>query len=155
MARATFTARAEVPRRQAAPGGRQVAVEEFEHNLGPRLLRITRYKAPHKTRRLERGLRFRVRGRGVDGAELRVESTARSDSGFAYTRVTRFGRGPVVPRRKKALAFKIGARTIIVKRVRGYHPARDWVDDAYLAARPELERSSFRLGRRVQAFIGH
>lgn len=129
-------------------------VQDFEQNLGPNVLRITRYAAPHKTRRLERGLRFRVRQAGAAGAEMRVESGARSDAGFPYTRVTRFGRGPVVAKRGKALAFKIGARTVIVKRVRGYRPVRDWVGTAYLKSRPELQRASFRVGAKIQGFIG-
>lgn len=153
MARATFTATAEVPKR-GARGPRSIVVDEFTQSLGPKMLRITRYKAPHKTRRLERGLQFRVAGKGADGAEMRIDSTAVSDDGFAYTRVTRFGRGPVVAKRGKALAFKIGGKTIIVKRVRGYRPGRDWVYDSYTASKPDLERSAFRLGQRVQAAIG-
>ena len=154
-----ITAKATAPRRGAFTRGaravRPAIVQDFEQNLGPQVLRITRYAAPHKTRRLERGLRFRVRGKGTDGAEMLVESGARSDAGFPYTRVTRFGRGPVVAKKGKALAFKIGGRTIFRKRVRGYHPVTDWVDKAYLASKPELERATFRIGARIQAFIGH
>lgn len=153
MARATFTATVEAPQR-GARGQRGIVVDEFSRNLGPKMLRITRYKAPHKTRRLERGLQFRVAGKGADGAEMRIDSTAVSDDGFAYTRVTRFGRGPIVARRGKALVFKINGRTIFAKRVRGYNPGRDWVYDAYTASKAELERSSFRLGQKVQAGIG-
>ncbi len=153
MARATFTMTAEVPKR-GARGPRAIVAAEFSQNLGPKMLRITRYKAPHRSGRLERGLQFRVAGKGPDGAEMRIDSTAVSDDGFPYTRVTRFGRGPIVARRGKALAFKIGGKTIFRKRVRGYHPSRDWVYDAYTASKPELERSGFRLGQRVQAAIG-
>lgn len=158
MGRVTATASVENRDRGAlargARGARAAVVAEFTQNLGPNVLRITRYQAPHKTRRLERGLRFRVKGAGADGAEMRIESTAVSDRGFPYPRVTRFGRGPVVPRRKKALAFKVGGKTIVRRRVRGYHPVRDWVSTAYLKSRPELERASFRIGARIQAFIG-
>lgn len=160
MGRASFKASVSVPGGaggfgHAARALPNIVQREFSDSLGPRLLRITRYAAPRKSGALERGLGFRVKGAGASGAELRIESSVRSSTGFPYTRATRFGRRAIVPIRAKALRFTAGGRTIFARRVRAYTPSRDWGYTAYLAGRPEMERSSFRIGRRVQAFIGH
>ena len=151
MSGATFTAKI-VTRARGFFGGRQsvrtVLESEFRGQLAPQVLRVGRQTAPRQSGRLGRGLRIAVgrRGRGV-GIELR--STAQSKDGFPYTGVTRFGRGPVEPRRKQALAFAVGGKHLVRKRVRGYKPSHDWADDTMRAAEPHVARAGQRIGRRI------
>ena len=148
MSRVTFTQKM-VGRVRDLFGGRRagrIMVREYQAELGPRLVRVGRQTAPYADGGLARGLRHRV---GV-GLSLELESTVRSKKGFPYTGVTRFGRGPVVPTRKKALAFTVGGKAVVVKRVRGYKPAGDWADDTQRLAQPHIARSSRRIGRQLQ-----
>ena len=137
---------------RGAAAVKPTVLAEFETELGPRLLRVSRQAAPHGRGALERGLRFRLRGRAAGGAELRVESTVRSAEGFPYTGVTRFGHRSafIYPKRKKALRTPWGPR----RKVRGYHPVVDWGYVASIGAKEHVERSSRRIGRSIQVAIG-
>lgn len=140
-----------------ARAGRRIQTEildEFAGNLAPRATEITRGFAPHRTGRLERGIQARVRSYG-GRVSVEVLSTARSDEGFDYLPVTRFGHREAIiyPTHKKALAFLVpgpsGGRVIVRKSVKGYHPAVDWVELAYRAMQQEMDRAAERLGRRI------
>lgn len=131
-----------------ARSARGAMLTEFRSELAPRILRVGRQTAPHASGALARGLRATVSGRGA-GVDIDLRSTVRSKAGFAYTRVTRFGRGPVEAKRGRALAFQVNGKTIFRKRVRGYKPSHDWADDTQRAAQPHVARSAQRIGRRL------
>jgi hypothetical protein len=148
MSRVTITAKITTRLRDFFGGRRagRIMLREFQTELGPRLVRVGRQTAPYAHGGLARGLRHRV-GRGLS---LELESTVRSKEGFPYTGVTRFGRGPIVPKNKKALAFSIGGKAVVVKRVRGWKPAGDWAEGTQRAAQPHIARSARRIGRQLQ-----
>lgn len=155
MGKATFTAKVE---RGAARAFRRGATwlrggvqRELQQDLLPRLIRVSRQAAPEQSGRLSRGLRGRSAGKTVE-----VISTVRSPRGYSYTGVTRFGHRQqfITPKRKKALAFSIGGRRLVRKKVRGYHPSHDWADDAQRLAQPHVARSARNIGRDLQAAIG-
>jgi len=159
MGRATFTATVERhDGHRFSRGARQaklIMLREFEGDLGPRLLRVSRQAAPEASGKLQRGLHSEVRLRaGRVGIEIR--STARSDTGYPYTGVTRVGHRSayIEPRSKQALAFMIGGRQLIRKRVRGYHPSHDWAEDAHFASKPHVVLAARRIGRQLQAVVG-
>jgi len=148
MPRVTFTQKI-VGRAWDFFGGRRasrIMLREFKTELGPRLVRVGRQTAPYEHGGLARGLRAGV----GPGLSVELKSTVRSKEGFPYTGVTRFGRGPIIPKRKKALAFTVGGKTIVRKRVRGYKPAGDWADGTERAAQPHIARSARRIGRQLQ-----
>lgn len=159
MARAIFRASVRSARRPGfRPRGVQrvmqsALLDTFAGQLAPRLTRVFRSFAPHRTGRLERGLRARVSSRG-GRIGVEVESTAVSDEGFPYLRITRFGHRTkrIVPRhrgahgRPGALAFD----GIVVRSTRGYHPSHDWVEDAQRAAESALDAAQREVGRQIQ-----
>ena len=152
MSRVTFTQKI-VDRARDFFGGRRagrIMLREFQTELGPRLVRVGRQTAPYDKGALARGLRAGV----GPGLSIELKSTVRSKDGFPYTGVTRFGRGPIVPRRKKALAFSVGGKAVVVKRVRGYKPPGDWADGTQRAAQPHIARSARRIGRQLQGVSG-
>lgn len=125
-------------------------LDEFAGNLAPEATKITRGFAPHRSGRLERGIKARVRSYG-GRIILEVLSTARSDEGFDYLPVTRFGhRVPFIfPVKAKALKIPTAEGVIFRKWVRGYRPTHDWVEEAYLAMDDELDRVARDIGRAV------
>lgn len=154
MGRVTFTAEVG-PRvsRGFVRGGAQVEPilrQELQGELGSRLVRVSRQAAPERTTALARGLRA-VPGR-AGRICVEVISTVKSEDGYPYTGVTRFGHRKrwIEPVRKRALRTPWGPR----RRVRGYRPAGDWADKAHRLAQPHVERSAQRVGRRLQAVIG-
>lgn len=89
---------------------------------------------------------------------ITVRATARDpESGYAYLGVTRQGHRKLVifPKHARALAVRyLGHRNphVIAWRpyVEGYHPTRDWVEDAARDAEREVEAVQLRLGRRIE-----
>ena len=159
MARATFKAKlvpgAARALRRGASSARGIVRRELNQELLPRLIRVSRQAAPERSSRLSRGLQGRPSVRG-GGTAIEVVSTVRSPRGYNYTGVTRFGHRTrwIVPKRKKALAFSIGGKHLVRKRVRGYRPSHDWAADAHRLAQPHIARSARRIGRDLQAAIG-
>lgn len=132
-------------------------LDEFAGNLAPEATKITRGFAPHRSGRLERGIKARVRSYG-GRIILEVLSTARSDEGFDYLPVTRFGHKQAIiyPKTKKALAFRIGGpgapsggKVIVRAWVRGYKPDHDWVELAYEEMQHLMDEAAQHLARRV------
>lgn len=154
MGRATFTA--EVVTRvsrhlfRASRSVDPIIRRELQGDLAPRLLRVSRQAAPERSSALARGLRA-VPGRG-GRISVEVVSTAKSEDGYPYTGVTRFGhrKAWIEPTHKKALRTPWGPR----RRVRGYRPAGDWADTAHRLAQPHISRSADRIGRQLQAAVG-
>lgn len=109
--------------------------------------RIVAAHAPRDTGRLAASVESRQRrltGRFVTGFEI-VAGAARD--GFSYLDVTRFGhRTPViVPKRARSLKVHAEGRDhppIRRRFVRGYHPARDWVE----VGTNQASRAILRLG---------
>lgn len=141
------------PGHQLSATGRRVQpilLDEFAH-LAPVSTRTVRAFAPHKSGRLERGIRASVRSYG-GRITLEVESTARDqETGYDYLPVTRFGhRVPIIyPVHAKALRIPLAGGVIYRKWVRGYKPARDWVADAFDALQRELDEAADRIGRAI------
>lgn len=142
---------------QLSSAGRAVQtdlLDEFAGNLAPRATEITRGFAPHRTGRLERGIQAAVRSYG-GRITVSLFSTARSDTGFDYLPVTRFGHKEAIiyPKNAKAIAFiPSGApsgKPIFRAWVRGYHPLVDWVELAFRELEREMDAAADRLGRRI------
>lgn len=124
---------------------------EIHGDLLKRLVRVSRQAAPEGKGALSRGLR------GIPAGDLvEVRSTVRSSRGYNYTGVTRVGhrRRWIVPKRKKALAFTVGGKRIVRRRVRGYRPRYDWAEKADRLAQPHIARAADRIGRELQSVIG-
>lgn len=136
----------------------RLILDVFAGQLAPRLTRVFRSFAPHRSGRLERGLNAKVSSRG---GRIGVEVTstgAVSDEGFPYLRITRFGHATnkIVPKRRTgahgrpaALAFE----GIVRRSTRGYHPSHDWVEDAYAAAEGALSAAQGAIARRVDSVV--
>jgi hypothetical protein len=132
-------------------------LDVFAGDLAPRLTRLFRGFAPRRTGRLERGLRANVTSRGGRIGVTVESSGAVSDEGFPYLDVTRFGHrtNRIVPKhrgahgRPAALAFD----GIVVRSTRGYHPSRDWVEEASAAADAALDEAQRQLGRKVESAV--
>lgn len=127
-----------------------VMFEELDRLAG-RTTRIMAGVAPKDTGRLAREIHPEIINQGFT-----LISNVRSEAGYSYTGVTRLGHRTayIYPRKAKALRFTIGGRVIFAKRVRGYHPSRDWVEAGIPASEMEADRSSRRVGRRITAVIG-
>lgn len=126
-----------------------VLLDEFSGTLAPHLTRIARQFAPHDTGRLERGIKAVVGSRG-GRITLELISTAVSDEGFPYTRVTRKGRGPIRPKRARVLAWQgRGGGWVFAHFVRAWKPDRDWVQSAEGAWDREVDQAANRVGRQV------
>lgn len=129
-------------------------LDEFAGHLAPEATKVTRGFAPHRSGRLERGIRARVRSYG-GRVILEILSTARSDEGFDYLDVTRFGHKQAIifPRHAKAIAFiPSGApsgKAIVRAWVRGYRPDHDWVELAYEEMQHLMDEAARSLARRV------
>lgn len=129
-------------------------LDEFAGNLAPRATEITRGFAPHRSGALERGIQAQVRSYG-GRVTVALYSTARSDEGFDYMPVTRFGHRVafIYPKHAKALRFipegRPSGKPIFRAWVRGYKPTHDWVEDALRELGQELDRAAERLSRRI------
>jgi hypothetical protein len=123
-----------------------IMAEEMRGRLSPALVRAYRVFAPRRSGRLRGNIASRV-----GGTTLQVESTARSDQGYPYTGVTRYGHRVkrIYPRRAKALRFVIGGRVVFASSVRGYSPTHDWAQDAHPGARREVATAGRVIGHRV------
>jgi hypothetical protein len=135
-----------IARRFSSADPNEALTSELRRNTIPALVHLYRGVAPFRSGRMRRNIGSRAGGRVVQ-----VVSVARSEEGFAYTGVTRFGHraGRIYPRKAKALAFKIGGRTIIRSSVAGYHPAHDWAQDALPGAVEILHSAGGRIGRKL------
>ncbi len=155
MGKATFKAEV-IGARGAADkmlrGSRQMRPVMFEEldRLAGRTTRIMRSVAPHRSGKLAGNIHPEIISSG-----FQLVSDVASEEGFHYTGVTRYGHQTafIYPRRAKALRFTIGGRVIFAKRVRGYHPSRDWVEAGIPGSRAEASRSSERVGRRIVAVM--
>jgi hypothetical protein len=126
--------------------------------LGEGAVNQLRARAPERTGRLRAGIRVVGQNRQVYKPSITVGVDVASDQGFPYLNVTRFGRRAVVskrparpartythpgkpgdrgfqnrPFRKGMLRFEPGppgSGFIYRRRVRAYHPGRDWVKSA-------------------------
>lgn len=134
----------------ASRGLQTVLLDELAGEVAPNAVRITRQFAPHRSGRLDRGLQSRVRSHG-GRITVEILSTARSQEGYDYLPVTRFGHRVAIirPKRAKALRIPLASGVIFRKYVRGYRPKRDWAEAAFRAAEVELDRAAERLGRAV------
>jgi hypothetical protein len=122
-------------------------------SLGERLETVFAVAAPKgRTGRLSRGIRS-VPSPG--GFAIRADAQ-NPETGYDYVGVTRFGHRAawIVPRQARALRFFIGRRMVFARRVRGYRPASDWVEDALPAVRAEEMAAVTRLGRRIDSRLG-
>lgn len=111
--------------------------------------RIMKTVAPKRSGELASEIRPRPSGSGYE-----IISPVRSEEGFPYTGVTRFGHRVafIYPHSPDgALHFTIGGRSIFAKRVRGYHPASDWARKGFPPAVAATQQSAQRLGRRIAA----
>lgn len=137
---------------QVSRAGRQiqtVLLNEFAGTLAPHLTRIARQFAPHDKGRLSRGIKAVVRSRG-GRITLELLSTAVSDDGFAYTRVTRKGHGWIRPKKAKVLAWRgRGGGFVFAAFVRPWKPDRDWVEAAEGSWEQEVDQAAGRVGRQV------
>lgn len=120
--------------------------------IGRSALRIGRAYAPHDSGRLERGLSVAVRSY-AGRITATLTSSARSDAGYAYTDVTRFGHRKAViiphpPRQFLRWRARSG-KFVFARQVRGQHPAFDWVARAGGAIDVEIERAEDRIGRQI------
>lgn len=137
--------------------GRAVQTEildEFAGNLAPTATKATRGFAPHRSGRLERSIKARVRSYG-GRIILEVLAGPRSDDGFDYLDVTRFGHKQAIifPKRAKAIAFiPSGApsgKAIVRAWVRGYKPDHDWVELVYEEMQHAMDDAARHLARRI------
>lgn len=154
-ARSSGGQRAAREMRQAARGIRRVMFEQMQLSQ-EQLTDVFRDFAPydefedmdtiHLRDELEARLSF-PRGR----IRITVHSPVRGAGGatwapYPYTGVTRFGhRGVIRPRLRRRLRWVRGGVTYFRSRSAGYHPVRDWVDEA----KPEADRVSERIAERV------
>lgn len=155
MAKARFKATVVGARRQAdkfAQGSRMVRPVMFEEmdRLAGKTTRIMQSVAPKRSGALSERIHPEIIGGGFV-----LVSDVRSEEGYSYTGVTRFGHTTafIYPRKAKALRFTIGGRVIFAKRVRGYHPSRDWVERGVPASEAAAAESADRVGRRIVAVI--
>jgi hypothetical protein len=123
--------------------------EELDRLAG-RTTRIMASVAPVATGRLAAEIHPEIIGGG-----FMLVSDVKSEAGYSYTGVTRFGHRTtfIYPRRAQALRFQIGGKTIFAKRVRGYHPSRDWVESGMPAVQTAASQSSDRVGRQIAASL--
>lgn len=146
--------------------GEEVAQEELRQGVLASAhagVEILRQHAPERSGRLKRELGVgRLRG-GVERPQAEIVSAAESDTGFAYTGVTRRGRRAVVSNREAipskslgkipgtggrlrrsatALEFPDESGQIIHRRsARAWKPGVDWVE----VAQPEVEQAAQRV----------
>jgi hypothetical protein len=125
-------------------------LDEFAGRLAPESTRTVRAYAPHRSGRLERGLQGRVRSYG-GRISIEITSTARSDAGYDYLPVTRFGhrKAIITPVHARALKIQTPEGVIFRKSVRGYRPDHDWVESAFRDLEDELDRAAERIGRTI------
>lgn len=160
MAKALYRASvrgARSPGRNLSRAGRVIQgalLDEFGL-LAPEATRITREFAPSNTGRSARTIKARVRSYG---GRITLELHAdfvNPDTGYDFLRVTRFGHRVafIFPRNAKALRFvprgAPGGKPIFRMFVRGYHPKRDWVEQAHAVVGDRLGQVSDRVGRQV------
>lgn len=134
-----------------------VLLREFRTD-GPILTRIFRSFAPEgKTHQVENSVSASQTSRGGRVGITILTTGAKNEDGFDYFDVTRHGRGAIVPKkgrvgkngRPAALAFD----GIVVRRVKPWKPARDWVESASHVAEQEMGRAANRIGRQIQTRI--
>jgi len=123
-----------------------IMASEMRGRLSPALVRTYRPFAPRRSGRLRGNIASRV-----GGTSLQVESTARSDEGYPYTGVTRYGHRAkrIYPRRAKALRFVIGGRVVFAASVKGHTVDHDWAQDALPGARHQVAAAGRIIGRKV------
>lgn len=133
-----------------ALGAGQMDSRMFEEldQLAGRTTRIMAGVAPHRSGRLAARIHPEIISNG-----FMLVSDVKSEEGYSYTGVTRFGHRTqyIYPRRAQALRFSIGGKTIFAKRVKGYHPSRDWVESGIPGVETQAELSSQRVGRQIAA----
>lgn len=125
--------------------------------------------APKDTTRLARNIHSEARG----PREFEIISDVKNPtSGFAYTRITRFGHRGIAyiePRKDRgqasvvqtrqmrargtraALRLVIGGEVMFRRRVRAYKPTEDWAESAFPEVRAEAHTAMTRLGQRIVA----
>jgi hypothetical protein len=133
-------------------GSRQMKPRMFEEldRLAGRTTRIMASVAPIASGRLAAEIHPEITGGG-----FQLISDVKSEAGYSYTGVTRFGHRTafIYPRRAQALRFQIGGKTIFAKRVRGYHPSRDWVESGMPAVQTASRQSADRVGQQIAASL--
>lgn len=134
-----------------------VILAEFRGQLSRDALTILRDHAPEETGALKREMTAPVFSRG-GVVRVTVRSPVRDpQSRYPYTPVTRFGhrRRYIVPRRAKFLRFfwRKAGHWVMLERVRGQHPASDWVRDAEPQVLVEVDRAGERIARVVTSRI--
>lgn len=115
---------------------------------------LLRGVAPEKTGHLKMGIRARISFQAAHPM-VNVVSESRAAGGYNYTSVTRFGhrQAQITPRAGSRFHgfYSEGYETeIYPKRVRGYRPARDWVEAVMPQIKSELDRATRSLGRRFE-----
>lgn len=156
MGKAVFRATARSARRSgggalSSPGRviQRVLLDEFRRD-GPVLTRIFRNFAPHgKTGQTGDSVSASQTSRGGRVGITVLSTGAFGEDGYNYFDVTRFGRGAIVPKTKKALAFD----GIVVRSVKAWKPAFDWVANAAAAANQEMDSAASRIGRQIQTRV--
>lgn len=127
----------------------------------PPALRQLRAFAPHKSGRMERGLHGRVSSYG-GRVTIEFSSTARSDTGFDYLDVTRYGHRQafLTAKHGKVMRFFPSApdvagtgKPLYRKFVRGYKPRSDWVADAAEAIEQDMARLEERVGESIERLV--
>lgn len=156
MARATFKAKIIGAGRTAAKfrrGARAMSPVMFEEldDLAGRTTNVMKDVARYRSGAMSAQIHPEIIGGG-----FAVISDVASPEGFHYTRITREGHNVawIYPVTKKALAFSIGGRRIIARRVRGFKPDHDWVEDGMPEVEAEAARSAERIGRAIIARMG-
>ena len=147
--------RAMVPeaKRAATAAGRirQTLVSEFRGELKREVELAFQDEAPKgETGELADSIEAKASFTG-GGATITVRADPVSESGFHYLDVTRRGRGPVVPKRGRAIAWESAEHP--VARVGPYVPAGDWVDRANRAARPVIDAAAGSIGRKLRGRV--
>lgn len=120
--------------RGAARQMRTLMIEEFRTRADPELTEVFQRWAPYdQDERDDYHLQDHIEARvGTSGrVSVTVTAEARSPgSGFDYLDVTRFGRGPIFPRRAKMLSWVAGGIRYYARAVGPWSPGGDWVEEA-------------------------
>lgn len=129
-------------------------LDEWAGNLAPKGTRAFREFAPHRSGALARGMQANVRSRG-GWISVEFVSTARSEEGFDYFPVTRFGRGPVFPHPpRRFLRFRDRSGQVrFARSVKAWKPARDWVQQPVGVMEREFTAAERRIGRRIETSL--
>jgi hypothetical protein len=112
--------------------------------------------APYDTGALRKSLRSSLFFRG-NVARITVRVRATRDR-FNYLPVTRFGHiaTVIVPRHRKQMKVYVHGRSnppILRRSVRGYHPEKDWVDQAGRQVSLLVRSASRELAREIETTV--